>query len=328
MKPWQPFVVAMTATAALTAQTPGPAVRAVTPDSDVVTLWPEGVPGARADATPEITEEGRVRNVHVPTLTVHAAPDAIRTGTAVIVCPGGGYRRLAFQTEGSQMAAWLNAVGVDTFVLKYRLGEYGHPAPLRDVLRAIRLVRSRAAQWHVNPSRIGVLGFSAGGHLAASAATLFDTAEGKTGAELDGVSGRPDFQILVYPVITMGGPLSHAGSRDNLLGPAPDPALVEQMSLQNRVTAATPPAFLVHGGTDTSVPPENSMMFYAALRKAGVAAELHLYEQGPHGMAVSPWQGPMSDWPRRCQEWMTLHGWLAGPKGKQKPHTMLFPAFR
>jgi acetyl esterase/lipase len=281
------------------------------PANEVIPLWPEGVPGALAKPLPETEEEpARITNVSQPTLTVFAAPRLSRNGTAVIICPGGGYRRLAWDKEGVDIARWLNGLGITAFVLKYRVPQFGHPAPLRDALRAIRLVRRDAARLRIDPGRIGILGFSAGGHLAASAATLFDDPAGKTGAALDATSGRPDFHVLVYPVITLTPPYYHGGSRDNLIGKNPDPALVERLSLQNRVAASTPPAFLVHGGDDASVPVENSVLYYLALRKAGVQAELHAYQHGPHGAATLPGNGPISDWPARCEEWLRARGLL------------------
>jgi acetyl esterase/lipase len=296
-------------TAWTVAQGPAPA--------KVVPLWPEGVPGAIANAGPERTLEGdRIENVHIPTLTVYPAASTSSTGTAVVVCPGGGYRRLAFGHEGKAVAEWLNSLGVSAFVLKYRLQEYGHPAPLRDVLRAIRLVRSTAGQWGIDPGRIGVLGFSAGGHLASTAGTLFDAPEGRTGAALDEVSARPDFLVLVYPVIALEGPAAHAGSRESLLGKSAPSALVESLSTYRRVTARTPPTFLVHGGNDQTVPVDNSQLFYSALKRAGVPAEMHLYEEGPHGIGLQPGHGPMSYWKDRCAEWMRARGLLSrGPGG-------------
>jgi acetyl esterase/lipase len=273
-----------------------------------IPLWPEGVPGAIANGGPETLSDGLVRNVHEPTLTPYLPPPGRATGAAVVVCPGGGYTVLAIEKEGTAVAQWLNTLGVSAFVLKYRLKEYGHPAPLRDVLRAVRLLRSDATRWGIQPDRIGVLGFSAGGHLAASAATLFDAPEGRTGAPLDGVSARPDFAVLVYPVIVLTGPYAHAGSRRALVGAAPAPGLVEELSLEALVTKDTPPAFLVHGGTDTAVPPENSVIFYMALRRAGVAAELHAFERGAHGFGLQPGHGPVSSWPQRCAEWMAARG--------------------
>ena len=275
-----------------------------------VPLWPEGVPGAIAGGGPEVVNNDRVSNVHEPSLTPYLAPAAARPATAVIVCPGGGYNLLAADHEGRAVAEWLNSIGVSAFVLKYRLKEYGHPAPLRDVLRAVRLLRSEAPRWAIAPDRIGVIGFSAGGHLAASAGTLFDEADGRTGAPLDAVSARPDFMILVYPVIRLIGPFAHTGSGRALLGANATPETLERYSLDTRVTKETPPAFLVHGGTDTAVPAENSVAFSLALRAAGVPAELHLYQSGAHGIGLRPGNGPMSDWPTRCAEWMAARGLL------------------
>lgn len=286
-----------------------PGVQSVKPVS--IPLWPEGVPGAIPNATAEVVEDGRLSNVHVPTLTAYLAPPGLANGTAAIVCPGGAYARLAVEKEGTAVAQWLNSLGVSVFVLRYRLKEYGHPAPLRDVLRAVRLVRSDAAKWKIDPSRIGVVGFSAGGHLASSAGTLFDAPEGRTGAAIDAVSAAPDFLVLVYPVISLKPPFYHGGSRDNLLGKAPSPELVDHLCTDLQVSPRTPPAFLVHGGTDATVPAENSVMFYSALRRAKVPAELHVYQEGPHGIGLNPGYGAMSDWPARCAEWMKARGLLS-----------------
>jgi acetyl esterase/lipase len=228
----------------------------------------------------------------------------------VIICPGGGYRWLAVEAEGAPIAAWFNARGVTAFVLKYRVGEYPHPAPLRDVLRAIRMVRSQATEFGVKADRIGVIGFSAGGHLASSAATLFDAPEGKTGAALDAVSARPDFVMLIYPVITMKDPFTHKGSRSALLGNTPKPELIERLSTDQQVSKETPPTFLVHGNDDKWVPPENSFGFYEALRRSGVPAELHIFEHGPHGMAMNPGIVAATEWPKMLESWLSLHGWI------------------
>ena len=280
----------------------------------VIPIWPEGVPGAKPNAGERRVVEGRVYNVQVPTLT-YVAPEAGQaTGTAVIICPGGGYARLAITNEAGGVADRLHALGVAAFVLEYRLAEYGHPAPLQDVLRAIRFVRSKAAEFGVRPDRIGVMGASAGGHVAAAAATLFDAPEGRTGAGLDATSARPDFVALLYPVITMRDPFAHRDSRTNLLGANPPESLVAQMSLETQVTAKTPPVFLVHTAEDKSVPLENSVMFYQALRRAGVSAELHLYERGAHGFGMTQGLGPTSGWFLRFTEWMRAHGWLDQPR--------------
>ena len=276
----------------------------------VLPLWPEGVPGAKPGLGAEHHDGGSIANVSEPTLTVYAPAVDRPNGTAVIVCPGGGYTRLSAQREGVQYANWLGTLGVTAFVLKYRLQEFGHPAPLQDVLRAVRLVRSRAAEFKVSPDRIGVMGSSAGGHLAASAGTLFDHPAGRTGAALDAVNARPDFLLLLYPVITMADPAAHAGSRRSLLGAAPAPELLRLLSVEQQVTAATPPTLLIHTQEDKSVPVENSILFFQALTRAGVPAEMYLFEHGGHGMGMKAGLGTSSEWPRRAEEWLRARGLL------------------
>jgi acetyl esterase/lipase len=276
----------------------------------VSSLWPEGVPGAKPDGGTERLVDGRVYNVQIPSLTYVPPAPGTANGAAVIVCPGGAYARLAVVNEGEGVAAQLQSRGVATFILKYRLLEYGHPAPLQDVLRAVRTVRSRAGEFGVHADRIGVMGASAGGHLAAAAATLFDAEEGRTGAPLDSTSARPDFAALLYPVITMHPPLTHAESRRNLLGSKPDAATIDRLSVERQVTPQTPPVFLVHTAEDTSVPLENSLRFFEALRRNGVPAELHFYERGRHGFGTTAGLGPASGWIDRWIEWMRAHGWL------------------
>jgi len=284
----------------------------------VIPLWPEGVPPAvRADAPAakgpigdEKIVDGRISNVSVPTLTVYAPAVDRPNGTAVIVCPGGGYSFLSNDREGIQYANWLSHLGVTVFILKSRLQEYGHPAPLQDVLRAVRTVRSRATEFKINPARLGVMGSSAGGHLAASAGTLFDHPDGRTGAALDAVSARPDFVVLLYPVITMADPAVHAGSRKALLGASPAPALLQLMSLEKQVTAATPPTLLIHTQEDQAVPVENSILFFQALTRAKVPAELYAFEHGSHGMGMKAEFGTASDWPKRAEEWFRNRGLL------------------
>jgi acetyl esterase/lipase len=289
------------------------AAQARAADPAVIDLWPEGVPGFRPDAPAEKdTPPGHVSSVQHPTLTV-CLPET-PNGTAVIVCPGGSYANLSFDHEGFVPARWLNRLGVTAFILKYRLKEYGQPAPLRDVLRAIRTVRSRAAQFGINSDRLGVLGFSAGGHLGASAGTLFDAPEGRTGAALDAVSARPDFLMLVYPVITMEDPFAHKLSRTDLLGEHPTEDLIKRWSLEGQVTKNTPPTFLIAAEDDKTVPVENSLAFYEALRRAGVPAEMHVYQRGGHGFGLRPGLGTTSDWPARAEEWMRYGGWLPPQK--------------
>lgn len=286
--------------------------------SPVIPLWPEGVPPAvRADAPaaqgpigPEKDNGGWITKISEPTLTVYPAAVDRPTGTAVIICPGGAYAGLSREREGVQYARWLSTLGVTSFILSNRVGDYGHPAPLQDVLRAVRLVRSRAAEFKLDPARLGVMGSSAGGHLAASAGTLFDHADGRTGAALDAVSARPDFLILMYPVITMADGVTHEGSRKNLLGDKRTPETEAFFSLENRVTAATPPTLLVHTQEDKSVPIENSIRFFQALTKAGVPAEFYAFERGGHGMGMRPGLGTSSDWPKRAEEWLRHRGLL------------------
>jgi acetyl esterase/lipase len=277
-----------------------------------IELWPEGIPGYRADGPAQTVADGKVYHVRRPTLVAYLPPAGTGCGTAVIDCPGGGYVRLpAEKVEGAE-PRWLNHLGVAVFVLTYRFGDDGPSAPLQDVLRAIRLVRSHAADYGIRPDRIGVIGGSAGGHVAALASTLFDDPTGRTGNPLDQVSGRPDFAIMMYPVITMQDPFVHKGSRGGLLGPNPTPELIQHYSMDLQVTKNTSPAFIVSTQADKSVPLENAVAYFMALRRAGVPAELHLFEKGPHGFGFSANLGPTSEWPARCVDWLRFHGWLPG----------------
>lgn len=274
------------------------------PTNQVILLWPKGAPGAVGDT-----------DADKPSLTASLPPPEKATGTAVVVCPGGGYGGLAMDHEGRQVAAWLNAHGVAAFVLKYRIApRYHHPAPLQDAQRALRLVRARAKEWNIDPNRLGIWGFSAGGHLASTAGTHFD--DGKPDAEdpVERAGCRPDFMILVYPVITLSPPYAHMGSRTNLIGKNPDPKLVDELSNDKQVTAKTPPTFLVATSGDTAVPAENSVFFYLALRKAKVPAEMHIYERGAHGFGLAPRDPVLSTWPDLLAHWMKARGLLQ--KGK------------
>jgi acetyl esterase/lipase len=263
-------------------------------------LWPKGAPGAVGDGPADR-----------PLLKVYLPPADKSTGTAVVVCPGGGYGHLALGHEGKEPADWLNLHGVAAFVVSYRLApRYHHPAPMQDVQRAIRLVRSRASEWGIEPKRIGVWGFSAGGHLASTAATHFDDGKPDAGDNIERVSCRPDFAILCYPVITLEPPFAHMGSCENLLGKSPDAALVASLCNDRQVTAKTPPTFLFHTNADGPVPAENSVLFYLALRKAGVPAELHIYEKGPHGVGLAGKDPVLSTWSDRLADWMRGRGLL------------------
>jgi len=266
-------------------------------------LWPEGAPGAKGDA------EG-----DKPKLTIYLPDEQKATGAAVVICPGGGYGHLAMDHEGHQIAEWLNSLGVAGFILQYRHRNsgagYGHPIPLQDAQRAVRMVRSNAERYAIDPNRIGILGFSAGGHLASTAGTHFDKGNAEAKDPIDQASCRPDFMVLIYPVISLRESFTHGGSRENLLGKEPDPNLVEYLSNEKQVTPQTPPTFLVHTYEDTVVPAENSIYFYLALRKAGVPAEMHLYLKGPHGFGLGKTVGAASSWPIRCAEWMQASGLL------------------
>jgi len=269
-------------------------------------LWPDGAPGAMGS-----------EDIDKPSLAAYVVPEGRGTGTAVIVCPGGSYQGLSMDKEGSEVARWLNSLGITAFVLKYRLGpKYHHPIELGDAQRAIRTVRSKAAQYRVLPDRIGIMGFSAGGHLASSAGTHFDAGNSSAPDPIDRAGSRPDFLVLCYPVITFTGTAYiHRGSMRNLLGDNPDPKLVENLSSELQVTAQTPPTFLFHTNADTGVPPENSALFYMALRKAGVPAEMHIYERGPHGLGLAYMDEADSTWPSRLADWFRIRGLLnAAPR--------------
>ena len=268
-------------------------------------LWPDGAPGAKGQA------EG-----DKPTLTIYLPAQDKATGAAVVICPGGGYGHLAMDHEGHQIGRWLNSFGVAGFIVAYRHRNsgagYGHPAPIQDAQRAIRTVRSRAEEWGVDPGRIGILGFSGGGHLASTAATHFDESFCEPRDAIDRISCRPGFAVLVYPVISFTEPFTHTGSRTNLLGRDADAALIEKFSNEKQVTPRTPPTFLFHTSEDTGVPPENSIAFYLALRKAKVPAEMHVFLKGPHGIGLGQNRGAASAWPGLCEKWMEESGFLKG----------------
>ncbi|HVX39292.1 MAG TPA: alpha/beta hydrolase [Gemmatimonadaceae bacterium] len=265
-----------------------------------IPLWPHAAPGAVGDSS-----------IDRPTITPYLASGTTATRTGVVVFPGGGYEHLAIEKEGTKIAEWLNGMGVNAFVVTYRLGpRYHHPTMLADGQRAVRLVRANAARWNLDPDAIGVMGFSAGGHLASALGTHADTVLGAPDS-VDLVSTRPDFMVLAYPVITMDERWAHAGSRRNLLGNDPSPALVHALSNETQVTARTPPTFLVATSDDSTVPVQNSLMFYEALLAAHVPAELHLFQTGRHGFGLAAGDESLSQWPRLCEEWMRRNGWLS-----------------
>lgn len=277
---------------------------------EVIPLWEGKAPHAVGDSPHD-----------KPSISVHRAPEAKANGTAVVICPGGGYGFLADDHEGKQVADYFNGLGVTAFVLKYRIVGKDrpgplHPAPLEDAQRAIRLVRAKAKEFGIDPHRVGIMGFSAGGHLASSVATHFHTDPVSALDPIDMQSDRPDFAILAYPVISMKNGVTHGGTRKNLLGDNPDEKLIEHMSNELQVTKQTPPTFIFQTSADTAVVPENAIRFYTALKKAGVPAELHIYEKGRHGVGLGrdpKWTGgekSIATWPDRLTDWLKNRGLL------------------
>lgn len=256
--------------------------------------------------SPEWTE----RVTKSPAITPFLPEEGKRSGAAVVICPGGGYAGLAMEKEGLEVARWMNTQGIAGIVLRYRCGggKNRQPVPLEDSQRAIRLTRSKAAEWGIDPGRVGILGFSAGGHLASCAATMFDAGDDESLDPIERQSSRPDFAVLVYPVISMEPPVGHGGSRNNLLGENPSDDLVKQWSTQQRVTADTPPTFLVHASDDKGVPVKNSLLFYEALIARGVPAELHVYEEGGHGFGMFRGDRPADKWPEQLAPWLLERG--------------------
>ena len=263
-------------------------------------LWAEGAPGALGKEAKDI-----------PTLTVFLpAPDKA-TGAAIVVCPGGGYAVLA-DHEGSQYARWLNTQGIAGFVLKYRLGSdgYRHPAMLQDAARALRTVRARAAEWKLDVHRVGIIGSSAGGHLASTTITHWDRGNPEAADSIERQSSRPDLAILCYPVVTLSESFAHRGSGVNLLGTNPPPALLKELSAESQVNQDTPPCFIWSTEDDNVVPVENSLTLATALRRAGVQFDLHIYEHGPHGLGLGNQNFDTANfhpWTRDCEFWLRGH---------------------
>ncbi|HEY8933910.1 MAG TPA: alpha/beta hydrolase [Cyclobacteriaceae bacterium] len=284
----------------------------------ILPLYPDKIPNSIPGPDEEATyTDGWFRYVNIsrPTLSVFLPPPNIANGTAVVICPGGGYGVVAFQHEGEAVAKELNKVGIAAFVLKYRIPNDKimtdkKIGPLQDAQQAIKVVRERAREWKINPDRVGIAGFSAGGHLASTAGTHFDkpVIENK-----DNINLRPDFMILIYPVISFTDSLAHLGSRENLIGKNPSQELINYYSNELQVTSKTPTTFLVHAGDDDAVKVENSLRFYEVLKKNNVKAELFIFPAGSHGFGlINP--TTKDHWMDRCIDWMQSNGWISSGK--------------
>ena len=278
----------------------------------VIPLWEKDIPNSqKSDELEQLekTEILRVRKVQIPSVEVFLPTKRSANGKAVIICPGGGYGMLAYDWEGTEVAKWFNTQGVAAFVLKYRLPQsksiiVQNEAPLQDVQRAMRLVRHHADKWGLEKNKIGVIGFSAGGHLASILGTHYDRNVLKTNDSIDELSARPDFMMLIYPVITMNLSHTHKGSRNNLLGKAPSDELVELYSNELHVNENTPPTFIVHSTDDKAVPVENSLRFYESLKHSNVYSELHIYPYGGHGFGLAIGKGYLQSWTQRLTDWL------------------------
>ncbi len=282
----------------------------------MIKLWSSNPPGSISDTSYQeiikTTDILRIEKVIDPTITVYLPSGEKATGSAVIICPGGGYGILAYDYEGTEIAKWYNSIGVAGIVLKYRLPndvimQNKSIGPLQDAQEAIRIVRRKAKEWNIKPNKIGIMGFSAGGHLAATVSTHYSQ---KVYEIKDSTSARPDFSVLIYPVISMNKELTHSGSRTNLLGKNPDQALVDLFSNELQVTNDTPPAFLVHALNDNGVPVQNSINYLMALKNNNVSGELHIYEKGGHGFSMRKTDGTEGYWPESLMRWMKVKGLL------------------
>ena len=280
--------------------------------NQILPLW-EGDP-PNYQETGEVTiwdtsDIVRVRNVQKPDIAVFLPSKKNATGEAVVICPGGGYGILAYDWEGSDIARWLNSRGIAAFVLKYRLpgsksNIVPHKSPLMDAQRALRTVRFNAESWNIDPGKIGIMGFSAGGHLASTLSTHYDGGDPSNSDPVEQESCKPNFSVLVYPVISFTEEFQHSGSRINLVGEDADEELVKYYSNELQVTEDTPPAILIHSDDDTVVPVENSISYYKALRANGISSELHIYPYGGHGYSLAIGQGHLATWPNRVIEWI------------------------
>ncbi|HEY4320412.1 MAG TPA: alpha/beta hydrolase [Gemmatimonadales bacterium] len=279
---------------------PALGAQSAAPRPTPIALWATAASGALGDTPADI-----------PTITVYRPEHP--NGAAIVICPGGGYSALA-DYEGHDPALWLNKLGITAVVLTYRLGpRYHYPAPFLDAARAVRYTRAHAAEWQLDTARIGIMGFSAGGHLAATLGTHFDSGNPQAADPIDRLSSRPAILVLAYPVISMTDSLMHAGSRLNLLGPNPTADLIHLLSNETQVTAQTPPTFLFATMDDPVVKVQNSVAFADALRRAGVQYELHLYPHGPHGVGLAQDRPELAGWTLLLEQWLVKEGFAGGP---------------
>lgn len=275
-------------------------------------LWQGKIPNYKDVGEKEVRDTAnivRISKVQKPDIAVFLPSKANATGQAVVICPGGGYHILAYDWEGTDMAKWLNSIGIAGIVLKYRLPDakcniVSYRSPLMDAQRALRLVRYHAKEWNIDPEKVGIMGFSAGGHLASTAGTHFDNGDPDATDPVEKLSCRPDFMILGYPVITMADSVTHGGSKNNLLGPDPSPDLIRNFSNELQVNANAPPTFLFFASDDKAVPPANSLLFYRALIRHHVPAEMHIYPEGGHGFSLAIGKPHLATWTQSCAGWL------------------------
>ena len=291
-------MIALCIAAVFTIGSPAQEIRAYAGGTHAQPLWPNGAPGALGKEAADI-----------PTLTRLDPPAGKVNGASMVICPGGGYGFLASH-EAEPVGEWLNTLGTTAFVLKYRIApRYKHPAPLQDAQRAIRTIRANVKAWGLDANRIGILGFSAGGHLTSTAVTHFDSGNPSSDDPIERVSSRPDLGVLIYPVITLVGPAAHGGSRRNLLGENPSSEMINKLSSEQQVTAKTPPCFLMHTADD-AVSVENSLMFAESLRKNKVPFEIHFYEHGVHGYGLAAKDPVLKSWTVRCADWLQVRKFI------------------
>lgn len=279
---------------------------------EIVLLWPQEIPNQIETDEIENQKNGDIlwiENVQKPSLEVYLPAKKNANGKAVVICPGGGYKALAYNWEGTDIAKWLNSIGIAAFVLKYRLPNsksiiVANEAPLQDAQRAIKLVRHNCEKWNVCKDKIGIMGFSAGGHLASTLGTHYEIDSSIEPDSIESVNARPDFMVLIYPVITMKLSYTHKGSRKNLLGESPEQHLIDFYSTELHINKNTPPTFIVHATDDMSVPVENSILFYQGLRKEGIYTEMHIYPVGGHGFSLALSMGHLQTWTDRLNEWI------------------------